>query len=227
MSYVIHQEKIEGFTIKIIQDDDNFSDPVKNWDLVGRQVYWHRRYSLGHEQPKCSLEEWLENKVGELYEDWKKKKSHNQTYLSYLWAKFEEKNLVLPVYAYEHGGITIKAKSKRIGWDSFDSFQLGFIYASHEKILQEFGNKKLTKNVLEKAEKCLIGEVEAYDDYITGNVWGYKIEDENGDELDSCWGFVGDYKYALEEAKSIIPHLVKKRDAETKLLDKRMLNQPV
>jgi len=237
MSYVTHEEEIDGFTIKIIQDDDPQS-PVEDWDMVGTQVYWHNRYSLGHEQPECTPSEWLAKKVGEYldvnnwdvyskkYEDWEENKSQD---LSFLWKEFEKKNLVIPVYVYEHGGITIKANGKGIGWDSFDSGQLGFVYASHEKILEEFGGKgkRLTKKVLEKAEKCLIGEVETYDDYITGNVWGYKIEDENGDDLDSCWGFVGDYKYCLEEAKSIIPHLVKERDEETKLLDTRMLNQPV
>lgn len=235
MSYVTHEEEIEGFTIKIIQDDDPQS-PVGDWDMVGIQVYWHKRYSLGHEQPKCTPEEWLAKKVGEYldvnnwdvyskkYEDWEENKSQD---ISYLWKEFEKKNLVIPVYAYEHGGITIKANSKGVGWDSFDSGQLGFVYASHEKILKEFGNKKLTKKVLEKAEQCLIQEVNSYDDYLTGNVWGYEITDENGELLDSCWGFVGDYKYCLEEAKSLIPHLVKEREEEKSKLDKRMMNESI
>ena len=39
---------------------------------------------------------------------------------------------------------------------------------------------------------CLTGQVEAYDDYLQGNVYGYSVRDENGDILDSCWGFIGD-----------------------------------
>lgn len=52
------------------------------------------------------------------------------------------------------------------------------------------------------AEKYLKSEVETYDQYLTGDVYGYVIEDKEGEELDSCWGFYGE-EYCLEEAKSI------------------------
>lgn len=193
--------------------------------MVGAQVCFHRRYILGHEQPKCSPEEWFESKLGEeMYEKWEKIKTNKIDYLPYLIKEFGKKNLLIPVYADEYGGITIKANGGRAGWDSFDSGQLGFVYAPHEKILEEFGNKNLTEKVLDGAEKCLIAEVDSYNDYLTGNVWGYEISNENGDVLDSCWGLVGDSKYALEEAKLLIPAYVKEREQEEKLLDQRMLN---
>ena len=44
-------------------------------------------------------------------------------------------------------------------------------------------------------------EVESYNDYLTGNVWGYEIVDEDGDILESCWGFVGDPEYCEEEMR--------------------------
>jgi hypothetical protein len=37
--------------------------------------------------------------------------------------------------------------------------------------------------------------VSVYDDYLTGNVYGFIVEERNGDdweEVDSCWGFYGD-----------------------------------
>jgi hypothetical protein len=35
--------------------------------------------------------------------------------------------------------------------------------------------------------------VQTYDDYLTGNVWGFIIEDEDEENGgDSCWGFIGD-----------------------------------
>jgi hypothetical protein len=36
------------------------------------------------------------------------------------------------------------------------------------------------------------GEVKTLDNYIKGNVYWFKIEDENGYEVDSCGGFIGD-----------------------------------
>lgn len=41
---------------------------------------------------------------------------------------------------------------------------------------------------------------------IDGDVYGYEItapdDEDMGDELDSCWGFIGDMNYCLEEAKA-------------------------
>ena len=35
-------------------------------------------------------------------------------------------------------------------------------------------------------------KLKTLDNYIKGNVYWFKIEDENGDEVDSCGGFFGD-----------------------------------
>ena len=55
------------------------------------------------------------------------------------------------------------------------------------------------------------GEMEVYNDYVSGEVYGYNIE--NGDDgfEDSCWGFYGDdgLKQILEECKAIIDSHVK------------------
>lgn len=53
----------------------------------------------------------------------------------------------------------------------------------------------------EQAAMNLECEIEEYAAWATGDTWGYVIEDENGDELDSCWGFYG-MEYAKAEAES-------------------------
>ena len=40
-------------------------------------------------------------------------------------------------------------------------------------------------------EKMMQAEVEDYSNYINGSVYGYVLEDNDGEELDSCWGFYG------------------------------------
>jgi hypothetical protein len=40
--------------------------------------------------------------------------------------------------------------------------------------------------------KRITGWVEAYDDYLNGNVWGFVLTSPDGDVIDSCWGFGGD-----------------------------------
>ena len=34
--------------------------------------------------------------------------------------------------------------------------------------------------------------IKSWNDYLSGNVYGFIIEDEKGEQLGSCWGFYGD-----------------------------------
>jgi hypothetical protein len=52
--------------------------------------------------------------------------------------------------------------------------------------------------------------------YLEGDVWGYVIEDEEGSELDSCWGMFGD-DHCEAEARSMALHLDATRTKQLKL----------
>ena len=43
----------------------------------------------------------------------------------------------------------------------------------------------------EKVREWLEGEIETFDQYIRGDVYGFIVE-EDGEEIDSCWGFYGE-----------------------------------
>ena len=49
-------------------------------------------------------------------------------------------------------------------------------------------------------------EVKQYSQYLEGDVYGFAIEDPDGNDMDSCWGFYG-HAYCLQEAKSIADSL--------------------
>ena len=118
------------------------------------------------------------------------------------WEKNGKGGICLPLYLYDHSGITISCGPFSCPWDSG---QVGYVFITREEILYEWGNmgkaKVVTKKMREQAENVLRGEVETYDQYLTGEVYGYIIEDEDGNELDACWGFYGE-ECCLEEAKS-------------------------
>lgn len=78
----------------------------------------------------------------------------------------------------------------------WDSGRIGIIYVTKKKIKQENGWKVLTKARKEKILQYLKNEVETYDQYLTGDIYGYVVEEteeEDGskNETDSCWGFYG------------------------------------
>lgn len=141
----------------------------------------------------------------------------------------EYPGVVLPLYLYDHSGITMNTSGFSCPWDSG---QVGWIYVSYEKALKEYGDFDKYANERECIEKHLKGEVKVYDDYLTGNVYGYTVLDEDDYIIDSCWGFYPDadnptgYAYCLSEAKSFVEYRISK-DTEEASLDTQFLSAPL
>ena len=197
----------KGFNILVFPDDDLFESP-REWDNLGTMVCCHSRYSLGDKQAKSGAEA-VYNTLLEFGYDQEKLEdqyAENREFVDWGMAEIEERAVVLPLYLYDHSGITMSTKPFSCPWDSG---QVGFIYISHEDIRKEYG--KLWRK---KATRLLISEVEIYDQYLTGEVYGFTIEPLEDTEIecnDSCWGFYG-YDYAMKEmvaeAKSSIDYAI-------------------
>ena len=108
-------------------------------------------------------------------------------YPEWIQEALSDKAVTLPLYLYDHSGLSMSAGSFGCPWDSG---QVGVIWVSHERIREEYGD--LTSETIEKARKVLQGEVEVYDLYLRGNVFGFFAEYDDGEE-DSCWGFYVDW----------------------------------
>jgi len=116
----------------------------------------------------------------------------------------EQKDIIiLPLYLYDHSGISISTGSfvGRAVHAEWDSGQVGYIYADHDDILNNFG--QVTPETVKQAKECLEGEVEAYDAYLCGDCWGYRTF-MYGHEMDSCWGFLGDIDAIKKDISSCL-----------------------
>ena len=187
--------------IRIEQDD--CPESPREWDNLGRMVCMHRRYDLGdkHDYRESQFSNW---------DDLRKELEQEEGAV-----------VILPLFLFDHSGITMSCSSSRFrmadsaGWDWG---QVGFIYATKEDILKEFSKKRLSKKLLEKVEEILVNEVKTYDQYLTGDVWGYIIEDDDGEHLESCWGFFG-HDYCEQEAQEMVDYLEKQeKERAAKLL---------
>jgi hypothetical protein len=135
------------------------------------------------------------------------------------WELFEQDHITLALYLYDHSGITISTGKFSCPWDSG---RVGFIYCSKERARAEWGEKYnpgITDEALfKKAAEYLDGEVETYDAYLTGQVVGFVVEDPEGKEVASCWGFYpdekGDWPDAIEQAKGEIDAWVAEQERE-------------
>ena len=153
----------------------------------------------------------------------------------------------MPLWLYDHSGITISCGARSGQYaDRWDSGCVGWVIADKEKLMKEtrrlvlgedgkpiriehkhedgtstysFESEPLTEETWrEEAVRHMESEVEVYDQYLRGDVYGYQLyvncgdeEEPDWNEEDSCWGFFGDdimengildqaYGYGLKEA---------------------------
>ena len=181
MNDPIETFELSGKTVKLYQEDH--PESPRDWDNLGHIVCWHRRYNLGDEQVRPGehpsfiedFEQWLRKERGAF--------------------------IVLPIYIYDHGSITVTARYETYLTypdKQWDAGQVGFIYVTEQGIKENYLTEEVTDELKEKATESLRGKVDTYDQYLTGDVWVYVIEDNDGEHLDSCWGFYG-LDYAREE----------------------------
>lgn len=162
-------------------------------DNLGTIAYSHREYTLGEEEINNPID-WLIEKI-EISEDYAYKlaEKHKIEYYSSDMRKilentFFNKYIALPLYLYDHSGITINYKPFSCRWDRG---QVGYIYLSKEKARKEYNHKRLSKKRKEKIISYLEGEIECLDQYLRGDTYGFIVEDKNGEEIASCYGFYG------------------------------------
>jgi len=219
----VHTEKRAGCIIKIQSDENCGDDSPRDWDNAGIMVCFHGRYNLGDNQPRMNPEEWLSNFVQYHCEKASDFECNNADDLPVerLWKIIENEYIFLPLYLYDHSGISISTRSfnGRAVHAEWDSSQVGWIYIAKTKAVAEWGSKRFTKTVEDKARNYLAGEVKTYDDFLTGNVYGYIIEYPDGDE-DSCWGYYPDwndkmgYEGCLREAQGIVDRWLESEDGK-------------
>lgn len=105
--------------------------------------------------------------------------------------------ILLRVYKYEHSGVAYSTTPFSCGWDSGHT---GYIYIPFAKVKSEYGCKYVTKKIRERAEAVISNEVEIYSKWANGNVYGYTVTDEDGEEAGACWGYYSE-EDAIEAAK--------------------------
>jgi hypothetical protein len=161
----------EKYILAIYQDQYP-ENPRIDFDHMGTMVCFHSKYKLGddnHGYDKDDFSSW-----DELEEQ--------------IWEN-EDPILVLPLFLYDHSGITISTGRFSSSWDSG---QVGFIFMK-KKVMEEAHFIETAVGAAEKrAKEILEAEVHEYDQYLRGDIYGFILEDNRGNEIESCGGFYGD-----------------------------------
>jgi len=188
---------------------DHDPESPREWDNMGTMVCFHSRYNLGDEKPKHGVEGWLDGLIYDLVEP----DDPELIPVDHKRAILDKHTVMLPLYLYDHSGITMSTGAFSCPWDSG---QVGYIYCTLEQARENWMRPDATWDTMlpqnngpditmrEYAKLVLEGEVETYDQFISGQVYGFEVETREveinlfGDEVagewedgDSCWGFYG------------------------------------
>lgn len=185
--------------VLIVERDSDPLNPRIDWDNLGTMCCWHRRYNLGDENmqsPTEVLEELIEKNVPV---DVLETIDMNYMETKEMIELLNKYIVILPLYLYDHSGITISTSPFSCAWDSR---MVGFIYADKEAIVQNYN--EYTEQTIQLAKEVLEEEVEIYDLYLQGEVYGYKLF-LNNEEIDSCWGFIYEWDELLSQIQYSLP----------------------
>lgn len=165
---ILKEHKLnDGHTLQIFQD--TMSESPRSWDNLGTMAIFHKRYNFGDEV----------NFSSEDFNNWAEMEEYINTKL--------KATVCIPIYMYDHSGITINTQGFACPWDSG---QVGFIYVTDEKMIENYG-ENYNKEHIARANKVLMSEVETMDQYIRGDVYGFYLV-KDGETIDSCCGFYGE-----------------------------------
>ena len=158
----------DGGYIEVIQDES--PESPREWSNLAKMVCFHSRYTLGDEH------------------DYRQKNYNGWAEMEADIIKKENVAVIKKVFLYDHSGITIATEPFSCKWDSG---QIGYVFITKETAKKEYSVKRISPKLRERLLSYIDGEIEVYDQYLTGDVYGFKEYDKDGVEIDSCWGFFG------------------------------------
>jgi len=195
---IIKEAQIGNEIMRIMQDQE--PESPRDWDNLGTMVCFHTRYTLGDKhdfKAPCEFMQWLR----------------------------ENKTVAINLFLYDHSGLTISYTNTRYPFNSrWDAMQIGYIYVTYETIRKEFKRKLITNKLIRKIQQILIREIETYDKYLRGDIYGYTIvkletcetcKHTTETPIDTCFGF-----YSSDFEKNGLFESAGKQWIKAKWLDK-------
>lgn len=189
----------EGLKVKIYPDDSPQS-PDDWGDNNAFLVHYHREFDVRRDKIVT------ENEIASWYRGEENERLR----------EVEQIYHIFPVAAYIHSGVVLSIGSGRgfpdYQWYQWDVSHVGAYLCAKSEWPER-----------EKAAAFAEGAIKIWNQYLSGDVWSYVIEDAEGEHLDSCGGFYGieDVRVkGVSTAKWHIEERRKKKQAKVKAMVK-------
>ena len=171
----------EGNLVEIVSDDWCES-PRHDGFNMGTFYTWMRSYESPDKGRPDGFDE-----LGELYG------IHCEDSPAEFLNKFNKYvGVAMPVYAIDHSNVEYRCSLNNPFNDPWDSGFAGVIFATKERIREMYCIRRVTKKVRQRVIDEFVAEVAYYNDWANGRIHGYRMYDRHGEEIDSCYGFIGD-----------------------------------
>lgn len=181
MDSIVETRDVDGLTVNVRYDHTPTESP-RDWSPLGTFFGFHNRYQSPDPAPDSDPQE--ARRIAE-----------------------SPDNICLQVWLYDHSGTayraTVNGNPFHCPWDSG---LFGFIYVSKAAIRKEYGCKRVSGAIRRKVIEVLQSEVETYSQWANGQVFGFEVLDSDGEQLDSCWGYIGEPDYAMQEGVESAAH---------------------
>lgn len=179
----------KGYSIKLYQDIDYQGDPddYKDDDLF--LIHYHRDFEVKRDEIIT------EDDARNIYQGEKIEQTKDYH--------------IFFVDAYIHSGIRLSLAggfNGRLpqGHEQFDVSKVGLVLVSKKKA-----------RIKKKAEELAQGLINEWNYNLSGSIFGYVAESKEGENVGSCWSYIGDYQemkeQMLEEARAEIEADIKEK----------------
>lgn len=179
---VIQSCEYRGYTIEVVPAYDP-EEPFEGGGKLGHHAFFHGRYRLGDADIPFAHSD---------FGGW-------DAMREYIESKNGLNAICLPVYMYDHSGITINTTGFACGWDSG---QIGFTYATRDDIRAWYDCKYVRQSRIDEALELLKAEVDTVDKHIRGEVYDWRIM-QDGEHIETC-GTYYDEDEAIKNARYFV-----------------------
>ena len=169
---------------------DTCPESPREWSNLCTLATAHRRYTLGDIEFDgdmtdliYSLEPDIEDEVVEMSQELSQEDIDN-----YVMDRFDDLYFHRTVYLYDHSGLSVSLGGFSCPWDSGP---VGIIFVRKDEAQKEYCMTKRELTIEEYVDEIMENEIEVFDQYLRGDIYGFVLKDQRGEEVDSCRGFYG------------------------------------
>lgn len=182
----------------LIYPDLNPENPREFAEPFGHMVCWHRRYDLGDKHNFDSPSDFIVAQCEKYCPDMI---AEDRSFTEMVDALQDVPGfIILPLYLYDHSGLSISTRSFNDPWDSG---QVGWIYATPDDIRERHGD--LLNCSVGSARILLMEEVREYDLYLNGYAYCFELYENDGVQIDACSNILCDINPEDYICKNYLP----------------------